>query len=1102
MRGKIAMGLIPAALAALMSAPAALAASPGPAWAIRSLAQPTNFSRVDNGLCEARRECDSYSLTVTNTGAEPMSEAPEAPIVISDTLPSQIVVQSIEGRDLGRSEEEEHEASGLNRVQCTVAPLQCEYGEPIPPGDVLQVTIKVSVAPGAAPSVTNRAEVRGGGATAAYTEEPLTTANPVDGEPAGFGIQSFAVTGYGPDGGIDTQAGDHPYALTASVDFNTAIDPITFGNSEESYGSVQEPKSLSIEFPVGLISDLQTVGECPESALFNPPSTPACPPDSRVGTAVLNFSGRYLYSQSPEAANELTAIYNMVPERGHAAVFGMGLIGAGTVMYADLVPTAMGYRVRITIPAIPRPTFGARKLDGVSLTLFGDPAERDGTPSASAAFFANPTSCSDSAQQLQARIEVSSWVNPAAPVAKEVSVYPWITGCDKLRFDPTIAIAPQTTQADSPSGYEVDLRVLQPPNVSPNLAAAQLRDATITLPAGVTISAPGADGRVGCSSEEIDLLGTETGPEGILRAAPGRCPDASRIGAVAITTPLVTGALEGHIYLAQPQCGGRSECTEADAETGRMLGLYLEVAGQGIDVKLPGEIEVGGYGAHSLEAGLAPGQVRVRFAQAPQLPFSELKLQLDGGPRAPLANPQSCGEAQTWSVLAPWSVPQGSAVAMVPSQPFAVTGCAGEPFNPGFLAQTAVPFAGGSTPYTVGVSRADDEQDLGGIEVTNPPGLLAEISRVPLCGEPQAAQGTCASASGVGTVTVAAGAGSHPLWLSGPVYLTGPYRGAPFGLSVVVPVRAGPFDLGEEVLRSTIHIDPHTAAVTIASDSLPTSTDGIPLRLRTVNLTVDRPGFIFNPTSCRALRVEAKITGEHPAGSSEAPKSAQASTPFAVAGCRNLPFKPSLSASTRGRASTRGKGASLTVKIAQKRGEANIKSVRVALPRRLPARLSTLQRACPQATFAANPASCPAASVVGSAVARTPLLAAALAGPLYFVSHGGAKYPELIVALQGDGVTIDLAGETYIDTRTNITSVTFATVPDAPIGSLELKLPERSNSALASPSGNLCGKILTMPTTITAQNGARIRQSTKVSVSGCPKHRKVRQVKGKERGRG
>ena len=138
-------------------------------------------------------------------------------------------------------------------------------------------------------------------------------------------------------------------------------------------------------------------------------------------------------------------------------------------------------------------------------------------------------------------------------------------------------------------------------------------------------------------------------------------------------------------------------------------------------------------------------------------------------------------------------------------------------------------------------------------------------------------------------------------------------------------------------------------------------------------------------------------------------------------------------------------------------------------------------------TFDANPASCPAGSRVGTATATTPIIPVELSGPAYFVSHAGLKFPELVIVLSGYGVTVQLHGETFI-TGAGVTSSTFRTIPDVPIGSFELKLPEGSNSALAAPK-NLCTATLKMPTAFTAQNGATIKQSTPINVTNCTKHK-------------
>jgi hypothetical protein len=354
----------------------------------------------------------------------------------------------------------------------------------------------------------------------------------------------------------------------------------------------------------------------------------------------------------------------------------------------------------------------------------------------------------------------------------------------------------------------------------------------------------------------------------------------------------------------------------------------------------------------------------------------------------------------------------------------------------------------------------------------------------------------------IGSATVIAGPGATPLSIGGGrVYLTGPYAGQPFGLSVVVPAVAGPFNLGNVVVRASIHIDPHTSAVTVSSDAIPQSKDGVPFRIRAINVEVNRPaGFTFNPTNCSQLHVTGSATGSQGT-------TVGLSTPFAVAGCAALPFKPKFSASTAGKASKPG-GASLDVKVVSMGGpqpgggEANIKSVKVNLPIQLPSRLTTLQKACLAATFEANPAGCPKESDVGTATAVTPVLAHPLSGPAYLVSHGGAAFPDLEIVLQGEGVTLLLVGNTNI--KKGITSSTFKAVPDAPISSFELKLPTGPYSVLAanlpaSAKYNLCGQTLAMPTAITGQNGAVVKQTTPIEVQGCPNALSIpsRSIKGR-----
>jgi hypothetical protein len=354
----------------------------------------------------------------------------------------------------------------------------------------------------------------------------------------------------------------------------------------------------------------------------------------------------------------------------------------------------------------------------------------------------------------------------------------------------------------------------------------------------------------------------------------------------------------------------------------------------------------------------------------------------------------------------------------------------------------------------------------------------------------------------IGETTVSVGLGGDPFTVTGgKVYITGPYHGAPYGLSIVNPAKAGPFDLEDTsqqhpgcdclVVRAKIEVNPVTSALTATANtategySIPSMLEGIPLQIKHVNVTINRPNFTFNPTNCNPLKIEGGLSSAEGANVS-------LTVPFQVTNCAALAFKPSFTASTAAH-NSRVDGASLLTKVtypsAPQGTEANIARVKVSLPVKLPARLSTLQKACPEKTFAEDPAGCPAAARIGEATTKTPVLPTPLSGPAYFVSHGNARYPELIIVLEGDNVTIDLHGETAISKKGILTS-TFNTVPDAPFSNFELDLPEGPDSALTANGANLCkAGPLTIPTELLAQNATVIKQNTKIKVTGCPKHK-------------
>ena len=579
----------------------------------------------------------------------------------------------------------------------------------------------------------------------------------------------------------------------------------------------------------------------------------------------------------------------------------------------------------------------------------------------------------------------------------------------------------------------------------------------------------------GCSEEQF----------GLDNADEVACPEAAKVGSVEVTTPLLENPLRGAVYLAQqgnlPGNGSNP--------FGSLLALYLTFKDpqSGVLVKLAGEVK----------PDPVTGQLVTTFLNNPQVPFDSLKLSFFGGPRAALVNPPLCGSYTTSTEMTPWS---GGAPAtpgwtfQIDSGPGGAPCTATQPFSPQLVSGTVSNQAGAFSPYSLTFFRSDGEQNLAGIQVSTPPGLLGSLTGVALCGEPQSQQGTCGPESLIGTVTVGVGAGSNPYYVTGKAYLTGSYHGAPYGLSFVVPATAGPLNLGTVVVRAAVNVNPTTAALTVTSEPLPQILQGVPLDIRAVNVTMNREHFIFNPTNCNPLAVKATLTSALGA-------SIPVATRFQATNCTSLAFTPKFTVTTSGKTS-KADGASLDARITVPTGaQAHFAKVKVDLPKQLPSRLTTLQKACAAAVFEANPAACPAASVIGTVRASTPLLPVQLTGPVYFVSHGGEAFPSLVIVLQGYGVRVNLTASTFIS-RAGITSSTFNAIPDVPVTSFELYLPQGPYSALAA-NGNLCTSTLRMPTAFVAQDGTEIHQTTPIGVTGCAKPKpKVNKKKKKSKVRG
>ncbi len=814
-------------------------------------------------------------------------------------------------------------------------------------------------------------------------------------------------------------------------------------------------KRIRVDVPPGLAANPQAPQ--PKCAVAQFDASPSgCPAQSVVGSVEMEAVAEPL-GLLPVALPALTGtVYNLEGAPEHLPLdFGIAVEPAGELLtpirlfLEGHVAWWSDYHEYFEINNVPREA-EVKALIGVKSPIKALMSKLNFNGRAGGNFLTIPSSCAPS---TTSELELESW---SGEISRAQTTAPFgVTGCEKVPFAPSVTVAGETSQSDSPDGATTVVQV--PQYTAPDqINTADIQNARVTLPPGLTLNPSAAHGLEACSAAQI----------GIGTTNPVSCPAGSRVGSVAIETDLPPGTLAGPVYLGSPGGG---------PITGPPYTIYLDAeSALGISVRLAG----------SVTPDPQTGTLQATFTDNPPLPFSELRLALDGGPRAPLANPLPCGTARTTGEFTPYT---GLAPAFS-STPFATGGCASPlPFSLEQRTSSSSPDAGAFTSYTFNLAREDGQQYLSHVQSTLPPGLVGLIPSITLCPEPQAHSGACPGTSQIGTATVAAGAGPEPYAFSGPVYLTGPYGGAPYGLSIPVQAQAGPFDLGTVVTQIAIGVNPETGQV-VASGSVPTIVGGVPLRLRNISVAVGRSGFLLNPTSCAPLATSSLL------GSTEG-ASDPVSSPFQVNDCGALHFTPAMHASTDSKTS-KADGASLRVTVTQPSRQANIRSVVAQLPTQLPSRLTTLQKACAAATFDANPRSCPAESLVGSVVAKTPVLPGELTGPAYLVSHGGAAFPDLDVILEDAGVRVVLVGNTNISK--GVTTSTFAHVPDVPVSSFQLTLPMGPYSALAG-YGNLCTQELAMPTTITAQNGAVFKQRTVLEVSGCSAaqlaHRKVRIVR-------
>jgi hypothetical protein len=940
-------------------------ASPKPGWEVTSRLDPTHLAPGSEGM---------VVVEIYNTGAASST----SPVTMTDVLPPGLEATAIgpmteqgairpgafEGKEEAFQEELEEIEKGIpstpgseprnwacegtTTVTCHTAPGFEGVEKPLDPGYRGRIGIEVK-AVGSPGVQENHVTVSGGGAVGpAEVSEPMTISST---EP-GFGLAGeFNGWFSTPEGTTDTQAGSHPFDLTLTFGLNIESQPF------ESAGGAM--RDIKIAFPPGIVGDPHATAQCTRQQLLST-AAGGCPPDSAVGVDEAATTNAFTEGD----ADFMIPVFNMVPPAGVPAEFAFTIFGSTVFIDAGVrsgsdygittISRNIGYRPifnTITLWGVPGDPVHNRERCGVSLDASGNTAQECGykfVGKSPRPLLTLPTSCEG---PLKTTLTIDSW-DKSLPSASESFVTHdptgapvGLTGCDHLSFPPSLSVAPDTSYADTPAGLTADVKVPQEGLTSgEGIATANIKDTTVTLPEGVAINPGQAAGLAACGPEADGLTTPAEEAEGRENNGPAHCPNASQVGTDEIETPLLAKALKGDVYVMP--------------SNPPHVRLLVTAQGEGVFLKLVGNVNL----------DESTGRLTTTFEKTPELPFTDFKLSFSGGAQAALSTPTQCGTYTSTSDFAAWASPivedafpsssfqiaAGPYGAPCPSNPL--------PFSPSMIAGSTTDQAGGYTSFSLLLTRPDDQQRIGTLQFKTPEGLLGMISKVALCPEPQASQGTCSSASQIGHTVVEAGPGPYPLVVpqpgqpAAPIYLTGGYEGAPYGLSIVVPLHVGPFVLPTQVVRAKIQVDPRTTQLTVTTDGLPQVIAGVPADLRAINAVIDKPGFMFNPTGCEPGSFSGTATSVQGA-------SAAISSHFQVGSCRSLTFKPNFKVSTSGKTS-RQNGASLDAKILYPTGalgdnqassQSNVKSVKVSLPKQLPSRLTTLQKACTSATFEANP---------------------------------------------------------------------------------------------------------------------------------------------------
>ena len=1063
------------AAAALL--PAGASAEAKPAWALTLTPMPGAFAPGSTG---------EYLVSATNVGAAPTTAGVA---VMKVTLPPSLAPLAISAMD--------NSDPGSPEPDCEIPPasqeMVCETTSTVHPGYALQALLSVKVLAAAGEEVEAQASISGGGANPLQS----TVLAPVQSQALPFGfLPDASAHATEEDGSPTIAAGSHPYQQTIRFGFPTEA----VGGSLTGSG---HPRDVAVDLPRGLLADpAASPVLCTEAELISE-QTPGCPVESQIGVVDLTT----LVGEGAGAGGgtvTTSALYNMVPPPGAPAEVAFNAARVG--IFVHLIAAVRSdddygaeAHTRDALALTIHPIFGAQaqlwgdpsasahdQIRGQCL-IFGGECKFEESQKNNTAFLINPGDCPGKAPLFEAFAD--SWEEPGQvrhtefegtdlagnPVA--------VNECAGLQFEPEVKARPTTNLTDTPSGLDFELQMPQRTELGTRAAAA-LKDATVTLPAGMAVNPSQASGLEACSRAQIGFQ--EEGEDGELffSRAPQSCPAAAKLGTIEATSPLLVRrnaahevevdpeshkalpeALHGSVYLATPFANPFD----------KLIAIYLVVEDEktGIVAKLAGE---GRLDPQS-------GQITVRVREAPELPIEDIKTSFFGGARGALLTPPTCGQYATDAQLTPWSAP---GQAFPRSASFAISaaagngpcpaGQAGMPNAPVLRAGTLAPTAGKYSPLLFKLSREDGSQRMGAINATLPLGLSAKLAGVSQCSEAEIAKArsreapnqgaaelagpSCPASSQVGTFVAAAGGGPTPYRTTGRVYLAGPYKNAPLSVVAIAPAIAGPFDLGTVVVRSALYLDPATAQARIASDPLPQVLDGVPLDVRSVSVNAERPNFSLNPTSCAVKSFGGTLTS---ALGSPAPLFAR----FQVGGCSSLAFKPKLSARLFGPIH-RGGHPRLRAVLTAKPGEANIAGLSFTLPRSEFIDQAHFRTICTRVQFAAN--QCPAGSVYGHVTAFSPLVDYPLEGPVYLRSSVH-KLPDAVASLHGPpSQPIALEAAARVDSVGGRLRARVETLPDAPISKVVIVM-QGGKKGLFQNSTNICKGNQRMAVSFTGQNG-------------------------------